>query len=278
MRGTLGRGKRILKTELRRRSKRAPGSRYAGGGRGENDLLPVTATERRMLFIKSLLAVSVLNYFFYQSLWAMAPLAVVGYLYYRMEERALYRKKKEQAREQFKELMLLVSTGQKAGFSAENAFLASYGDMRALYGEGSSVCRMIRMLKSGRENNVGLSKLWKQIGNQLDIVEIREFAQIYEISHESSGNMASVMEKTAEIIVHKIDTEKEIAVLLSARRLEQKIMNVMPFFIMLYITLTSPDYFRGLYHSAQGVVVMSICLLIYLGAYALSVRIAGVEV
>ncbi len=248
------------------------------GKRKENDFLPVSARERGVLAVKSVLAVFALNYFFYQSLWAMAPLTVVGYLYYRMEEKNLCRKKKEQAREQFKELMLLVSAGQKAGFSAENAFLASYGDMRALYGEGSSICRMIRMLRSGRENNVGFPELWRRIGDQTQISEIREFAQVYEISHRSSGNMASVMEKTADIIVHKIDTEKEIAVLLSARRLEQKIMNAMPFLIMLYISLTSPGYFKGLYHSAQGTVVMSICLLIYLGAYALSVRMIAIEV
>jgi len=241
-------------------------------------LLPVTAAEKRLLLIKSILTVLLLDYFFYQALWAVIPLSAVGYMYYRMEKRTLIRNKKEQAREQFKELLLLVSAGQKAGFSAENAFISSYADMKALYGRDSSVCRMINMLKSGRENNIPLPTLWRQIGNKLDIAEIREFAQIYEISHESSGNMASVMEKTASIIIHKIETEKELSVLLSARRLEQKIMNVMPFLIMLYIDITSPGYFDGLYRSLLGMVVMSACLCIYLGAYALSEKMVCIEI
>ena len=116
----------------------------------ENELLPVTRAERRLLIVKSIGIVILLDYFFYQSLWALVPLSAVGYLYYRMEEGALWQKKKEQAREQFKELLLLVSAGQKAGFSAENAFLSGYGDMKALYGRDSSVCRIIQMLKSGR--------------------------------------------------------------------------------------------------------------------------------
>ena len=90
--------------------------------------------------------------------------------------------------------------------------------------------------------------------------------------------MASIMEKTAAIIVHKIETDKEIRILLSAKRLEQKIMNLMPFLIMAYISLTSPGYFKGLYHCASGVMLMSICLLVYLAAYVMSIRIVSIEI
>lgn len=244
----------------------------------KEELLPVTSGEKRKVVLKSILAVLVLDYFFYQSFWAAIPLSCVGFLYYQMERSVLLQKKKDAAREQFKELLLLVSTGQKAGYSAENAFISGYQDMKALYGKDSSVCRMIRTLQAGRENNIGFSKLWKQIGEELDIAEINEFATVYEISQKSSGNMASVMEKTAAVIIRKLEIQKEISVLLSARRLELKIMNVMPFMIMLYITVTSPGYFKGLYHSLPGILLMSASLLIYLGAYVLSVRIISIEI
>ncbi|MCM1135184.1 MAG: hypothetical protein NC400_06365 [Clostridium sp.] len=244
---------------------------------GENSLMPFTSSEKRILLIKSILAVCILNYFFYRAFWAFLPLSGIGYLYFQMEKKALRIKKKELVREQFKELLLMVSTGQKAGFSAENAFLSSYGDIKTLYGKDSSICRILRILQSGKENNIAFSQLWKEIGRQLDITEIREFAGVYEISQARSGNMAAVMEKTADIIVRKIETEKEIAVLLSAKRLEQKIMNLMPFFIMLYISVTSPNYFSGLYHSFQGALIMSVCLFVYLLAYAMSVRIISVR-
>lgn len=242
------------------------------------DFFQLTASENRYLFGKTVFVVFILDYFFYRSIWALLPLLGIGFGYYQMEKRMLFQKKKEAAREEFKELMLLTATGQKAGYSAENAFLSSYQDMKGLFGEDSSVCRMLRILKLGRENNSSFPGLWKQIGNRLDITEIIEFAQVYEISLKSSGNMASVMEKTADIIIHKIEAEKEIAVLLSARRLEQKIMNVMPFAIMLYISITSPGYFYDLYHSLAGVLVMSVCLLIYISAYVLSIHIISIKI
>ena len=237
-----------------------------------------TAKEKRILLGKSVGIVLLLDYFFYQSLWAAIPLSLVGVIYYRMEKKLLEERKREQIREQFKELLLLTANGQKAGYSVENALLSGYDDMRSLYGKDSSICRMMRTLKLGKENNIPFTDLWKQIGNQLCVAEIIEFADVYEISYKSSGNMAAVMEKTASIIIHKMETDKEIRVLLSARRLEQRIMNAMPFLIMTYIRVTSPGYFDGLYHSASGIFIMSICLSVYLAAYALSVRIVAIEI
>lgn len=237
----------------------------------------MSVSERRYLLGKTLIVTLILDYFFYRSLWALLPLCGVGIGYYQMEKRMLFQKKKEAAREEFKELLLVTATGQKAGYSAENAFLSSYQDMKGLFGEDSSVCRILQFLKSGRENNTSFSILWRQIGNLIDLEEITEFAQVYEISQKSSGNMAAVMEKTADIIVQKIETEKEITVLLSARRLEQRIMNIMPFAIIGYINITSPSYFQDLYHSVAGILIMSFCLLVYIGAYVLSVHIISIE-
>ena len=239
--------------------------------------MAVRRSEKAIIFLKCVAAVSILNYFFYRSLWAMFPLGLVGVMYYRAEIKELILKKKDMAKEQFKELLMLVSTGQKAGYSADNAFLSSYPDMKLLYGEDSSICKMLRILKTGRENNVDFSTLWRQMGDWTDIPEIQEFAAVYEISGKYSGNMAGVMEKAAGMIVKKMETEKEIEVLLSARKLEQKIMNAVPFLIMLYVNLTSPGYFDKLYHSLAGTAVMTLCLGVYLGAYILSRKIAFVK-
>lgn len=241
-------------------------------------LIPITFREKGALTAKSLIVLTIINYFFYQELWAFIPLCPVGILYYRMEKESLVLKKRREAREQFKELMLLVSSGQKAGYSAENAFLYSYRDMKNLYGAESVVCKMLRILQAGRENHIEFSVLWHQIGHQAGITEIQEFASVYEISGKSSGDMASVMEKTAGVIIRKLEIEKEIEVLLSARKLEQKIMNAMPFLIMLYINITSPGYFSGLYHCLGGIIIMTFCLAVYTGAYILSQKMIPVEI
>lgn len=239
--------------------------------------LPVTEREKWTLAIKSALVIVLLDYFFYRSLIAVILLLPVGIKYFQLEKEALIRKKQEEAKEQFKELLLLVSGGQKAGYSADNAFLSSYGEMQNLYGEESSICRMLKAIRIAKENRRSLAEVWYEIGEKTGIREICEFADIYGIAYQRSGNVADIMERTAGVIVEKMDTEKEIAVLLGAKRLEQKIMNAMPFLIMLYIMITSPGYFSKLYHTITGVIIMSICLAIYLLSYRASLKIIAIS-
>lgn len=240
--------------------------------------MPITQKEYSIIVMKGILVIVLLNYLFYRSLWALLPLILVGILYIKIEKTHLLKSKRAKAKEQFKELLLLTATGQKAGYSVENAFLSAYGEMELLYGQDSSICQMLVLLKRGKENNVSFSQMWRKIGRWTDIPEIQEFSQIYEIAQSSSGNMTSIMEKTADILIQKLEVEKEINVMLSGKKMEQKIMNIMPIAIMLYMEITSPGYFDSMYHVSAGVLVMSMGLLVYLGAYALSLRMIAIEI
>ena len=75
-----------------------------------------------------------------------------------------------------------------------------------------------------------------------------------------------------------MDVEREIRVLMSSKKLEQTIMDVVPFGIIAYIGITSRGFFDVLYHNAAGVLIMTACLLAYLGAFVLSEKIAAIKV
>ena len=243
----------------------------------EAGIFIIESKRKRILYLKTLLVVLMLDYFFYRSLIAIFPLSYIGYKYFRLEELLLKEKKKEELKEQFKEMLLLVSKAQQAGYSVDNAFLACLPEMQELYGKESGICKILHMIRFAKENRKPLPEMWHKIGNITQIAEIREFAGVYGISQEKSGNMSGAMERTAEILADKMETEKEIAVLLSAKRLEQRIMNLMPFFIMFYMMVTSPGYFNGLYHTVGGVLIMSVCLGIYLAAYRASLKIVDIR-
>ena len=243
-----------------------------------NMFFSLSGREKAVLILKGAGVVLLIDYCFYHSLAAAIFLFPVGCWFYDSEKKGLLQRKKQEARWQFKEMLLLATAGQKAGYSAENAFLNSYGDMADLYGRESAVCGMLREIKSGLENRIPSTELWKRIGEESGIDEIKEFSEVYAIASLSGGNMTAVMERTAQTISSKAQTQREIETILSARRLEQKIMNGMPFLLVLYVKFTSPGYFDGMYHSLSGVVVMTVCLCIYLGAYLAGVRAASIRV
>ncbi len=61
--------------------------------------------------------------------------------------------------------------------------------------------------------------------------------------------------------------------MLQGRRLEQNVMEIMPFGISLYIAAAYPGYFGTLYHNGMGIIVMTLCLAVYAGAYLLGEKI-----
>ena len=76
----------------------------------------------------------------------------------------------------------------------------------------------------------------------------------------------------------KIETAKEIQTLIAAKKLEGRIMDIIPCFIILYIDLSSPGFFDVLYYTLFGRVIMTACLAVYLGAILLSEKIMSIEV
>ncbi len=243
-----------------------------------NKFIFFSSKEKYLLMLKSALVVVIINICFYRHMGAFFLLWTVGVFFYYKEKQQLLQKKKEEIRQQFKEMLFLTVAGQRAGYSVENAFLNGYDNLCHLYGENSGICRMLREVKAGLMNHIAIGELWKSISEECNIVEIREFSQVFTIAKESGGNMATILENTAERIADKAETKKEIAVVMSARRMEQKIMNVMPFGLLLYMNVTSPGYFDGLYGSVAGVIVMTGCLLFYLTAYFLGDKAAGIEI
>lgn len=91
-------------------------------------------------------------------------------------------------------------------------------------------------------------------------------------------NFSQIIQKSVEIMHRKQETEREIDVLLSGRRYEQKIMSMIPLVIIGYLRYTTDDFLKVLYHNMLGVIAMSFCLVVYVIAYLLADRIAAIEV
>ena len=75
------------------------------------------------------------------------------------------------------------------------------------------------------------------------------------------------------MISNKVETMQEMLTMLQGRRLEQNVMEIMPFGISLYIAAAYPGYFGTLYHNGMGIIVMTLCLAVYAGAYLLGEKI-----
>lgn len=225
------------------------------------------------VLLQAIVLVFFLAYFFYRSVWAIIPLAVIGVVYMRRCRFHKADKCRRELVEQFKECMLSVSTSLKAGYAIENAFLESRSDMKMLYGEQSLIYQELELIRRGLIINITLEELLNDLAKRSMCEEINHFAQIFSIAKRNGGNLSEIIRSSTELIGQRIDIRQEIQIMLSGKKMEQKIMKCMPFGILLYIGITYPGYFDSLYHNWQGVIIMTICLSLYLFAFLLGDRI-----
>lgn len=219
-----------------------------------------------------------LDYFFFRSLWGIVVLLPFADFFLSIEIDRDFQRKRNKAKEEFLELLLLLSNSLRAGYSFENAMEQSYPRILKLFKEDAAITKLLNRAVIAKRNNASVSKVFIESGLAMDIQDITEFGEIYEIAHERSGNLTKIMDQTAESIMERINLQKELYLELSERTFEMKIMCVMPFVIMIYVELTSPGYFDAMYHSFDGAAGMLICLIIYTFSYGLGHRFMRIEV
>lgn len=219
-------------------------------------------------FVTGLLAL-----FFYRSAWALLPMLPIGWLYLQRSRRHRCRRKDRELLVQFKECLLAVAASMKAGYAVENAFMDSITDMRSMFGEGCAMERELKLLRQGLGNNVALEVLLAEMGQRSGLDEMQEFAEVFVIAKRSGGSTPVMIDAACGSISRRLAVEEEMETLLSARKLEQRVMNAMPFMIVWYVEVSNPGYFDMLYGNLTGAALMTICLGIYVAAYILSEKI-----
>ena len=216
-------------------------------------------------------------YFFYHSYVAIIFLAPYILYFLKEKKKELCNARKRELCMQFREMILSLSACLYAGYSIENAFREVYKDMMLLYGTDALICNEIQYILSSLDNNVVLEKLLLELGERSGVSDIQDFGEIFAIGKRSSGDLKEMIHSSASVIGEKIEIKRDIITIMSAKVFEQKIMRVVPFGIILYISITSKGFFAPLYHNVAGIMIMTGCLFVYLLSHFLSVRITEIQ-
>ena len=131
----------------------------------------------------------------------------------------------------------------------------------------------LELIRRGMVINITLEELLKDLADRSHSDEMQQFAEVFVIAKRSGGNFADIINSSAEIIGRQIEMRQEVQTLLSGRQMEQTVMKLMPFGILIYISVAYPGYFDVLYHNLQGILIMTACLAVYLTAFVMSDRI-----
>lgn len=218
-----------------------------------------------------------ISYVFYRSPIALLVLipALIPFTDYKRKQKI--EKRKKELTLQFREMMYSLIAGLQAGYSIENAFRNSYSDLVLLYGKDEMMPAEVEIINRGLRNNINVEELLFDLSRRSHIRDITDFAEVFSIAKRSGGNLPDILNNTASAISDRIDVSREIETQVSAKKMEQRIMDLVPFGIILYIDSTTPGFFDPLYHNVVGAALMTVLLVVYVIAFLLGEKILKIS-
>ena len=217
-------------------------------------------------------------YLFYDSPKAAILLIPMGILDYRRLKKKKLEKQKQELTLQFKSMIEAIATSLNAGYSLEHSFEAAKKDLSLAYNGQAFIFEELSIILSGLKMNIPLERLLKDFGERSGIDDIRNFANVVMVAKKSGGNLIRIIQKTVNSIGDKISVEQEIETMISAKKLEEKIMLVMPYGIILYLRISSGDFLQVLYHNLLGIMLMTTFLILIYIAQIWADKIMEIQV
>lgn len=220
----------------------------------------------------------VLGGLFYQSIVAILLLSPLIFIYIRMKRKELIENRKWRLNLEFRDGITSLSAALCAGYSAEHAFEEAIKDLRLLYSENSLIIQEFYYMVNQIRVNVTVENTLRNFGERTGIEDILSFSEVFSTAKRTGGDLTRIIKTTCNTINDKIEVKREIITLITAKKLEANIMNVIPILILCYLFLSSPGFLNPLYHNISGIMIMTILLAGYIGSYLLSQKIIAIKV
>lgn len=225
------------------------------------------------------LAVTVAAAFvFYDSPWGMCTAAglvpAVWKIRYDTAEKAYHR----HLGVEFRDYLLAAASAFIAGYPAEAAFCRALEELKGIYGETSILCAEWGDLPVHIEMKEPVEQVLLTYAYNSGNEDIKSFAEIFGYAKRGGGDFLRIIQTAAETICEKMEVQEEVTTIMAQKALEQKVMCVVPFGILLFFKVASPEFIRMLYGNPTGVCIMTAALLLYAAAYWMGIKIMDIRV
>ncbi len=237
-----------------------------------------TWKERFQMLAEYLALTGGFAYLFYRS-WIVMVILWIFYPFYRKRKNAqMIHKQQDILCREFKDSIQCAAASMAAGYSIENAFREAYAEIKLQYGPNALMTEELRYITSCLSLNVPLEHLLYDFANRSGLEDVRSFCEVFVFAKRSGGDFIQIIRMTAARISEKAELTEAIQTEIAGKKMEQKVMNLMPLMILLYVDLSFGGYLDGLYHNIFGILVMTACLAVYLASYLLSEKIMSIQV
>lgn len=228
--------------------------------------------------LSGMILILLVVYLFYGSF--LPAVFLSPYLIFHMKfwKQRQVQKAKQEFRLQFTEAIQAISASLQVGYSTENALKEAYVDLQLIYPKETRILKELRYMIRQMEMNITMEQIFREFAQRTQDAEVELFATVFALAKRTGGDMVEVIRNAVWQIGEKLEVKREIETMMAAKKMEFRIMSMVPFGMILYIKVSFPTFMEVLYGNVLGAIFMSVCLLLYAGAYEWGRRMMEVEV
>lgn len=221
---------------------------------------------------------SMIAYLFYKSIIVVILFSPACFIYLRKKKKMLMEKRKWQLNLEFREGLISLSAALNAGYSIENAIREAVHDLQLMYDNESLIIKEFEYIVTQLSMNKTVEEALKEFALRSNVEDISNFAEIFTTAKRTGGDIIKIIKTTSKNIGDKIEIKRQIITMITAKKFEANIMNLIPFGIILYLWISTPGFLDPLYHNIFGNMIMTITLALYFLAYKVSEKIMDINV
>lgn len=219
------------------------------------------------------------GYIFYRSVILSAVFAAFGVLYPRIRKKKIIEARQKKLSLQFKDMLYSLSSAVGAGNSVESAVSVALEDMRQQYNDPNVfIIQELSLMKVRLQMNQTIEDVFYDFAKRSHLEDVETFSNIFQVANRTGGNLIDIIRNTTQIIVDKIEISQEIETMLSGQQMEQKVLTVMPFALILFMTKSAEDFMAPVFTTFLGRVVATVSLVTILLANLWGRKIASIRI
>lgn len=231
------------------------------------------------IWIKGAFIGGILIVLFYNSILGFFVLLPYLPVYYKREREGERKKEQQVLRKEFEQIISLFTKGLELGYSLEHCVETATEEYERMVEEKDSFMLLyLRQFLKKMQMNIPIQQIFEQFAKESGLEEAESFAQIIDTARKTGGNLPAILRRTTEAMIEKEQVQEEIITMMSAKRMEQKVMTAMPIGILAYMRITSAGYMEPLYHNVIGVVVATVGLFLIAISIVWTEKIISIDI
>lgn len=191
-------------------------------------------------------------------------------------KKSLQKRRDNQLKKQFMDLLETLSTSLSAGGTVNDAFLGAASDLRNQYSDNDMIIVELDEIIAGLNNGHTIENLLNNFGKRSGNEDIENFANVMGNCYRFGGDFKNVVRKTRDIISDKMQISEEINTKLTSNKIQLNAMSLMPVVIVAMIKKSGSTFAENL-ATPLGAIVTTFAILIFVGAYIWGNKIIDVK-